>query len=62
MRQGLKFELVLYRGHSQPFCGFCKDVEVTIGELKTRYPIFMIKSEDNNLMLGQSFWNFAQFS
>lgn len=42
IKQGPKLELFLYTGHSRPFLGFCKDVEVAISDLKTRHFIFLI--------------------
>lgn len=62
MRRGSKVELVLYTGHSQPFFGVCKDVEVVIGGIKTRHPIFLIETEDHDLVLGQPFLNSVKFS
>ena len=62
MRQGFKLDLVSYTGHSWPFLVFCKDVEVAIGGLKTRYPIFEIEIGDQDLVLGQPFFNSVKFS
>ena len=52
-----KLELVSYMCHSHPFLGLCKDIEIVIGELKTRHPIFVIKHGNHDLVLGQSFLN-----
>ncbi|MCJ1348653.1 hypothetical protein MMC31_006886, partial [Peltigera leucophlebia] len=52
MRQRPKLELVLHMGHSRPFLGLCKDVEVAIGGLKTRHPIFVVEAGDHYLVLG----------
>ena len=61
MRKGLKFELVSHTGHSQPFLGLCKDVEVVIGGLKTRHSIFMMEYGDHDLVLEQPFLNTLKF-
>ena len=53
MRRGPKLELVSHTGHSRHFFGLCEDVEVAIGELKTRHPIFVVEHEDHDLVLGQ---------
>lgn len=52
MWRGPKLELVSYIGHSRPFLDLCKDIEVIIGGLKTRYPIFIVEHGDHNLVLG----------
>lgn len=52
MRQGHKLELVSYTRYSQPFCGFCKNLEIANRGLKTRYPIFVVEAGDHNLILG----------
>ena len=62
MRRDPKLELVSYTGHSRSYLGFCKDIEVAIGGLKTRYPIFVIKHRDYDLVLGQLFLNSVKFS
>ena len=62
MRRGPKLELVSYIGHSHLFFGLFEDVKVVIGGLKTRNPIFVVKAEDHDLMLGQTFLNFVRFS
>ena len=49
-------------GHSQPFLGLYEDVEVAIGGLKTRHPIFMVEAGDHDLVLGQLFLNSMKFS
>ncbi|MCJ1349183.1 hypothetical protein MMC31_007419 [Peltigera leucophlebia] len=46
MRKGPKLELVSHTGHSRPFLGLCEDVEVAIGGLKTRHPIFVVEHGD----------------
>ena len=61
MRKGPKIELVSHTGHSQLFLGFCKDVEVAIGGLKTRHPIFVVEYGDYDLVLGQPFLNTLKF-
>ena len=62
MQRGLKLELVSHTGHSRLFLGLCEDVEVSIGGLKTRYPIFVVETGDHDLVLGQPFLNFVKFS
>ena len=62
MRQGPKLELVSHTGHSRPFLGLCEDVEVAIGGLKTRHPIFVVEAGDHDLVLGQPFLNTVKFS
>ena len=62
MRQGPKLVLVAYTGHSRPFLGFCEDDEIAIGGLKTRDPIFVIKSGNFDFVLGQPFFNSVKFS
>ena len=44
IRQRPKLELVSHTGHSQIFLGFCENVEVSIGRLKTRHSIFLVKA------------------
>ena len=61
MRKGLKLELVSYTKHSHPFLGLYEDVEVVIGELKTRHSIFVVEHKDHDLILGQSFLNTVKF-
>lgn len=61
MRPGPKLELVSHTGHSRPFLGLCKDVEVAIGGLKTRHPIFVVEHGDHDLVLGQPFLNAVKF-
>lgn len=43
MQCSLKLELVSHTGHSHLFFSFCKDVEIAIGGLKIRHPIFVIE-------------------
>ncbi|MCJ1347605.1 hypothetical protein MMC31_005833, partial [Peltigera leucophlebia] len=61
MRKGPKLELVSHTGHSRPFLGLCEDVEVAIGGLKTRHPIFVVEHGDHDLVLGQPFLNTVKF-
>lgn len=49
-------------GHSHFFLGFYKDIKIAIEGIKIKYLIFIIKVEDYNLILSQSFWNFIKFS
>ncbi len=60
--RGPKLELISHTGYSCPFLGFCEDVEVAIGGLKTRHPIFVIENGDHDLVLGQLFLNSVKFS
>ena len=62
MRRGPKLELVSHTGHSRPFLGLCEDVEIAIGGLKTRHPIFVVEQGDHDLVLGQPFLNSVKFS
>ena len=62
MRKGPKLELILHMSHNQPFLRLCEDVEVAIEGLKTRHPIFVVKAEDHDLVLGQLFLNSMKFS
>ena len=62
IRQGLKLMLVLYTCHSRPFLGLCEDLNIGIGELKTRHPIFVMEAEDHDLVLSQLFLKFVKFS
>ena len=62
IRRGRKLELISHTGHSRPFLGLCKDVEVAIGGLKKKQPIFVVENEDHDLVLGQLFLNSVKFS
>ena len=62
MRHGSKLELVSHTGHSHPSLGLCEDVEIAIGGLKTRHPIFVVEYRDHDLVLGQPFLNLVKFS
>ncbi|MCJ1343493.1 hypothetical protein MMC31_001687 [Peltigera leucophlebia] len=62
MQRGPKLELVSHPGYSRPFLGLCEDVEVAIGGLKTRHPIFVVETGDHDLVLGQPFLNFVKFN
>ena len=62
MQRGPKLELVSHSGHSRLFLGLCEDVEVVIGGLKTRHPIFVVETGDHDLVLGQPFLNSVKFS
>ena len=61
MRRGPRLELVSHTGHSQPFLDLCEDVEVAVGGLKTRHPIFVVETGDHDLILGQPFFNTVKF-
>ncbi len=62
VRRGLKLKLVSHIGHSHFFLDLYEDVEVAMGELKTKHPIFVVEAGDHDLVLGQSFWNFVKLS
>lgn len=62
IQRGPKLELVFHTSHSRLFLGLCKDVEVVIGRLKTKHPIFVVKTRDHDLVLGQPFLNSVKFS
>lgn len=49
-------------GHSCPFLDLCEDVEVAIGGLKTRHPIFVIEAGDYDFVLSQPFLKSVKFS
>lgn len=59
---GLKLELISYASHNWSFLGLFEDVEVAIGGLKIRNPIFDIKHRDYDLILGHSLPNLIKFS
>lgn len=62
MQRGPKLELVSHISHSRLFLGLCENVEVVIGRLKTRHPIFVVEHRDYDLVLGQLFLNSVKFS
>ncbi len=62
IRRGPKLELISNTCHNRPFLGICKDVEVAIGGLKTKQPIFVFENWNHDLVLGQSFLNLVKFS
>ena len=62
IHRGPKLELVSHTCHCRFFFGFCEDVEVAIGGLKTRHLIFIVENENHNLVLGQPFLNSVKFS
>ncbi len=57
-----KLEQVSNTSQSCLFLGLCKDIEVAIGGLKTRHPIFVVENRDHDLVLGQPFLNLIKFS
>lgn len=61
IKKSPKLELVSHIRHSCPFLGLCKDVEITIGGLQTKHPIFVIEHGDHDLVLGQPFLNIVKF-
>lgn len=62
IKQGSKLELVLYMGYSRLFLNLCKDIEVVISGLKTKYSIFIIELRDYDLVLEQLFLNIIKFN
>lgn len=52
IRRDSKLKLVSHTGHSRLFLSLCEDIEVAIGGLKTRYPTFIVKTGDDDLVLG----------
>lgn len=46
IRHGSRLELVSHTGHSRPFFGLYEDIEVVVGGLKTRHPIFVVEHGD----------------
>ena len=61
-RKGPKLEFVSHIDHSRPFLGLYKDIKVAIRRLKTRHPIFIVKTEDHDLVLGQFLLNSVKFN
>ncbi len=53
--------MISHTGYSRPFFGLCEDIQVAIGGLKTRHPIFMVEAGDQDLVLGQPFLNSVKF-
>ncbi len=62
IRRGPKLKLIFHTSHSHFFLGLCEEVEVAIGGLKIKHPIFVVKYEDHDLVLGQPFLNSVKFS
>lgn len=62
MQRGSKLGLISHTGHICLFPDLCKGVKIAIKGLKTRYPIFMFKQGDYDLVLGQLFLNLVKFS
>lgn len=62
MQRSLKLELISYIGYNFFFLGFCKNIEVVIGELKIKHLIFDVEIRNYDLMLEQSFLNLVRFS
>lgn len=46
-----KLEWISHTRHSRLFISFYDNVEMAIGGLKTRYPIFVVETKDHNLAL-----------
>ena len=53
IRSGSRLELISHTGHFQSFLGLFEDVEVAVGGLKTRHPIFVMEKAEHDLILGQ---------
>lgn len=47
--------------YSHTFFSLYKDIKVAIKRLKIRYPIFIVKARDYDLVIGQLFLNFVKF-
>ena len=62
MRKGCKLELILHTCYSRPFLEICEDVEVAIGGMKIRHPIFFVEAGNHDFVLGQSFFNSLIFN
>lgn len=62
IQRGPKLELISYTSHSYLFLSLCEDVEVVIEGLKIRHLIFIVRTRDHDLILGQSFLNLVKFS
>lgn len=62
MQHGVKLDFISYISHNYLFFCLCKNVEITIKELKTRYLIFIVKQKDYNLILDLLFLNLIKFS
>ena len=60
--RGLKLEMICHTSHSALFLGSSEVVEVAIGVLKTRLPIFVVENGDHDLVLVQPFLNLVKFS
>ena len=56
-----KLELISHTSHSRPFFDLCEDIQVAIGGLKTRHPIFVVEIGDHDLVIGQHFLNSVKF-
>lgn len=61
MRKSPKLKLISHINHIKPFLELCKDVEVGIGEFKTRYSIFVVQHGDYDLIFGQILLNTLNF-
>lgn len=62
MQQGPKLKLVSHTWQSHLFHSFCENVEMVMGRLKIKHPIFIMEYRDHNLVLGQLFLNSMKFS
>ncbi len=62
IRSGPRLELISHTGHFRSFLGLFEDVEVAIGGLKTRHPIFVVEKTEHDLVLGQPFLNNVKFT
>ncbi len=57
MRCGPRLKLISYTDHFRSFHWLFKDIDVAVGGLKTRYPIFVIENAEHDLVLAQRFLN-----
>lgn len=62
IQYNLKLKLVFYANWSYFFLSFYKNVEIIIKKLKIRYSIFVFEQKDYNLILSQTFLNFANLA
>ncbi len=61
MKQGLKLELVSHTDHKLSFIGSCKNVEIAIGGLKTKYSGYVVETGDHDFVLSQYLLNSVKF-
>lgn len=47
-----QLKLVSHTSHSQLFLALYEDIKIVINDLKTKLPIFIVKTEDYDFILG----------